>query len=284
MKAALPPSQQRRLQAHFGFTGLPFRKNVVATKMFDSESQRELRHGLLLWLELRGLGLLTGPSGAGKSISLRRFVHDLPSDRYKVHRIGQIPTTPTGFMRGLTRRLGLRPRAHLSDMFDEVQQAFTRHEDEHGTHPVLLFDDSEGMRVSTLDLVRRLTACDLDSTDHVSILLAGTEELIRTLQAPSLLPLRSRFCYAHSLRTFGLDDARNYVRFHLRTSGGNDNVFNDVAVKALFHASQGVPRQINQLALQALVDAVVHGVDQVDGAMMRRVLKAHPLYATGRGS
>ena len=49
MTPSLPPSQQKRLQAHFGFTGLPFRKNVVATKMFDSESQRELRNGLLLW-------------------------------------------------------------------------------------------------------------------------------------------------------------------------------------------------------------------------------------------
>jgi len=167
-------------------------------------------------------------------------------------------------------------------MFDEVQSALSRHEDDHGTHPVLLFDDSEGMRVSTLDLVRRLTANELDGAEHVSILLAGTEELMRTLQAPSLLPLRSRFGYAHSLRTFGLDDARNYIRFHLRASGGRDTVFNDAAIRELFQASQGVPRQINQLALQALVDAVVQGVDEVDGVMMRRVLKAHPLYTTAR--
>ncbi len=40
---------------------------------------------------------------------------------------------------------------------------------------------------------------------------------------------------------------------------------------------------MNQLALQALIDAVVHGVDQVDQRRMRRVLQAHPLYATARG-
>ena len=58
-------SQQKRLRAHFGFTGLPFRKNVTARTMFDSSSQRDLRHGLLLWLELDGLGLVTGRPAVG---------------------------------------------------------------------------------------------------------------------------------------------------------------------------------------------------------------------------
>lgn len=280
----LPVPQQKRLRAHFGFTGVPFRKNVSAAKMFDSESQRDLRHGLVLWLELGGLALITGPSGVGKSISLRRFVAELPTDRYAVHRIGQIPTTPNGFMRALTRRLGLRPRLHVADMFDDVQQALSRHQDEQGTHPVLLFDDAEGMRSATLDLVRRLTAHELDSAERVSILLAGTEDLLRVLREPILTPLRTRFAYAHSLRAFGLEDARNYVRFHLSAAGSNEQLFSDGAVQALFQASQGVPRQINQLALQALVEAVVRGLDQIDSRLMKRVLQAHPLYAAQRAS
>lgn len=280
----LPVPQQKRLRAHFGLSGVPFRKNVAAAQMFDSESQRDLRHGLVLWLELRGLALVTGPSGVGKSISLRRFVEELPADRYAVHRIGQIPTTPTGFLRALSRHLGLRPRLHLADMFDDIQQALARHEDEHGTHPVLLFDDAEGMRAATLDLVRRLTAQDLDSAERVSILLAGTEDLLRVLREPSLAPLRSRFAYAHSLRAFGLDDARNYVRFHVAHAGGNERLFTEGAMTSLFQASQGVPRQINQLALQALVEAVVRGLDQIEAPLMKRVLQAHPLYENPRSA
>jgi len=278
----LPLPQQRRLRAHFGFTGLPFRKGVMAHKMFDSQSQRELRHGLQLWLELRGLGLLTGASGVGKSISLRRLVAELPTDRYVVHRIGQIPTTPSGFLRALGRHLGQRQRLHLADMFEDIRSALARHEDEHGVHPVLILDDAEGMRPETLDLVRRLTAHDLDGSEHVSILLAGTEQLLDTLRDPRLVPLRTRFSYAHQLRPFGMEDARNYIRFHVTASGGTEKLFTDTAVSALFNASQGVPRQLNQLALQALVDAVVQGRDAVDGPMMKRMLQAHPLYAARR--
>ncbi len=57
----------------------------------------------------------------------------------------------------------------------------------------------------------------------------------------------------------------------------------DGAITALFTASQGVPRQLNQLALQALIHAVVHGRDTVDTALMKRVIQAHPLYTHTRG-
>ncbi|MFT7521213.1 MAG: general secretion pathway protein A, partial [Kiritimatiellia bacterium] len=172
--------------------------------MFDSQSQRELRHGLHLWLEIRGMGLVTGASGVGKSICIRRMIADLPAERYTVHRFGQIPTTPSGFLRALGRRLGLRARLHLADMFEDIREALGRHEDEHGTHPVLIMDDAEGMRATTLDLVRRLTAHDLDGTEPVSILLVGTERLLDTLRDPILLPLRTRIGYAYQLRAFGM--------------------------------------------------------------------------------
>lgn len=276
----IPAPKQARLRAHFGFTGLPFRKNVAADHMFDSAAQRDLLHGLHLWLELRGLALVTGQSGAGKSITLRRFVRDLPNDRVAVFHFGQIPTTPTGFLRALCRRLGLRTRLHAVDMFDDARAALDGWTERHGTHPVLVLDDAEGMASATLDLVRRLTAADLDAHDHFSVLLVATERILRTLKEPALEPLRTRFAFVSALRPFNLEDTRNYVRFHLQAAGVRDDIISDAAVNALFQASQGVPRVINQLALQALIHAVVHGRDLVDGDTLKRVLHAHPLYGS----
>lgn len=270
---------QKRLRAHFAFTGMPFRKNVAAHKMFDSSSQRELLQGLGLWLEVRGLALVAGPSGSGKSIAVRRFLRDLPTDRYTVFHFGQIPTKPSGFLRALCRRLGLRTRAYAVDMFDDVRDCLASWTERHGTHPVVVMDDAEGMAVSTLDLLRRMTAIDLDAEDRFSVLLASTERLLRTLREPVLEPLRTRFSYVHALRAFHIEDTRNYVRFHLRHAGVAEDLFTDEAVTTVFNASKGVPRAVNQLALQALIHAAVVGVDGVDGHLMNHVLHAHPLYA-----
>ena len=90
------------------------------------------------------------------------------------------------------------------------------------------------------------------------------------MATPSLEPLRSRFSYVQGLRPFGLEDTRNYVRFHLDRAETPPKLFSDPAIRQLFNASAGRPRSINQLAVQALIQAAVHGRDEIDG---RRPMK-----------
>jgi type II secretory pathway predicted ATPase ExeA len=276
----VPHQHKRRLQAHLGVTRLPFRKNVAATQMFDAFSQRELHQGMLMWLEVKGLALATGPSGVGKSIALRRFVHELEDSRFRVLQFSSIPTTPTGFLRSLSRLLGLGMQLHAADMFDAAQKHLYHYADENGVHPLLVIDDAEGLRVETLDLLRRLSACELDAEDRFSILLAATEDILPVLRNPMLESLRSRIAYVQTLRPFSLEDTRNYVRFHLQNAGADDKLFSDDAVRRLFQASQGKPRRINQLALQVLIQAAVQGRDSIDGEFVAAQVAAHPLYQT----
>ena len=257
---------------------MPFRKNVKAHKMFDSRSQRELGQALGLWTEIKGLALVTGPTGVGKSITLRRFVLGLDESRFKVWRFHQVPTTPNGFLRSLSRLLGLPMRRHLADLFDQARDHLSAYAENHGPHPVLLLDDAEGMRPEALDLMRRLTAGDLDAEDAFSVLMVGTEDLLRVLQHPVLASLRSRFGYAQQLRPFNLEDTLNYIRFHLEGAGADPSVFTDEAARELFQASQGTPRAINQLALQGLIQAVVEGRDELDGRFVHGLIASHPLY------
>lgn len=276
----VPHQHKRRLQAHFGLTRLPFRKNVAANQMFDSLSQRELHQGMLMWIEIKGLALATGPSGVGKSIALRRLVHDLDDSRFRIFQFSSLPTTPTGFLRSLSRLLGLSMRLHAADMFDAAQKYLFHYADENGVHPLIVIDDAEGLRVETLDVLRRLSAYELDAEDRFSILLAATEEILPVLRYPMLESLRSRIAYVQTLRPFSLEDTRNYVRFHLEGAGAEAKLFSDEAVRRLFLASQGKPRRINQLALQAMIQAAVQGRDSIDGEFIAAQVAAHPLYQT----
>ena len=58
--------QRMRLKSYFGFSRIPFTKQMWATKMFDASAQRELIDSLHLWLETRGIAVLYGPPGVGK--------------------------------------------------------------------------------------------------------------------------------------------------------------------------------------------------------------------------
>jgi type II secretory pathway predicted ATPase ExeA len=275
--------EKRRLRSHFGFSKVPFTKHMWASQMFDSQSQRELLHGLQMWTEIKGLTLITGPPGVGKSITLRRFVQGLDEARHRVVDFSYLPTTVTGFLRSLCRKLDLPMRQYTADLFDQAQRYLVSHEQEHGSHPIILVDDAEGLPVPVVDLLRRLTAYDLDSQDLFSVVLSGSDEMLRVLAHPSLEPLRSRLSYAQALRPFGLEDTRNYVRFHLERADMDLKLFSDPAVKRLFHASKGRPRNINQLATQGLIQSAVLGRDQVDGDFMAAIITAHPLYQSPAG-
>jgi type II secretory pathway predicted ATPase ExeA len=274
----LPDADRRRLRSHFGFSRIPFIKAMRSALMFDSLGQRELLAGLRMYNELKGIALVTGESGVGKSITLRRFVQDLDEARYTVVDFTYLPTTVTGFLRSLNRKLGLPMRLHGADLFDQAQSLLVTHESEKGTHPVVLVDDAEGLTVPVIDALRRLTAWQMDQEDHFSLLISGTDDLLRTLHHPDLASLRSRVVYAQQLRAFTLEDTRNYVTFHLERADAEAKLFSDDANKRIFQASQGRPRAINQIATQALIQAAIHGRDTIDGRFMSELIGSHPLY------
>jgi len=275
--------QKQRLRAHFAFTKIPFHKAMWAKQMYDSAAQRELRQALEMWTDLHGVVVVVGPSGVGKSITLRRFVGDLDESRFHVIRFTYLPSTTVGFLRSLTRALGLPMRLHGTDLFDAAQQHLVTYAQENGPHPMLVVDDAEGLSVPVLDLLRRLTAWDLDAEEHFSLLISGTEAMLRTLRHESLAPLRSRVAYTHGLRPFSLDDTRNYVRFHLERAEGDGKLFSDEAIKKLFQASGGKPRYINQLAIQSLIQAAVMGREKITGTFMSEQINNHPFYQQAVG-
>lgn len=275
----IPELQKRRLLAHFGLTKLPFRKNVHAADMFQSRAQQSLLHGLALFLEIKGLALVTGQSGVGKSITLRRFLLGLDESRFRPIHLPIAPTTAIGFLRSLNRALGLPMRAHAADLYTQAQQHLIA--DQEGPHTLLVLDDAEGCRPEWLDLLRRLTAYALDGEDRFSILVSGTEQLLTTFRGPGLEPLRSRVAFAQALRPMQVDDTHAYVAWHLERAEAPKNLFSDESVRILFQASSGRPRRVNQLALQALIAAAVHGRDKIDARFLNETLAEHPLFENG---
>lgn len=108
--------------------------------------------------------------------------------RFTVIDFTYLPSTVTGFLRSLNRKQGLPMRLHGTDLFDQTQGLLVTHESEKGTHPIVLIDDAEGLTVPVVDALRRLTAWQMDEEDHFSLVISGTDDLIRTLHSPRSAP------------------------------------------------------------------------------------------------
>ena len=175
-------------------------------------------------------------------------------------------------------------RQHTGDLFDQAHAHLTANGPDRGPHPVLILDDAEAMSPELFDVLRRLTNYALDSEDRFSVLITGTDAVLRTLKDPALEPFNTRLGFVHTLRGFNLEHTRNYVLFQLRHAGASDQLFAEGAIKKLFQASGGTPRRINQLALHVLIQGAVLGVTTITTEFITQQLTHHPLYDPATGS
>jgi general secretion pathway protein A len=263
-------AERTHLTSYFGFSKVPFTKYMWSKKMFDASSQRELIDGLHFWLETKGVALLCGPPGAGKSITLRRFKEELDDRRYDLFYLFNLRITPIGLLRSLCRTLALPLLYHQTDLFDSISVFLDQYEQRTGKHPIIIFDDGDGLSDRLIELLRSLGNFAMDSEDRFSFILSGSQKLASRLKQPQNEAFRQRIVFSHNLRAFTIDDARNYVRFHLERCEGPKELFTEAAIQLIFHVAKGLPRVINQVALQAIIRGAIRKVDKIDESFLKQ--------------
>ena len=63
----------------------------------------------------------------------------------------------------------------------------------------------------------------------------------------------------------GVEDTRRYLAHRVAVAGGARPLFTETAVARLHAAAAGIPRVLNQLATQALLEGMARGARQVSG-------------------
>ena len=104
-----------------------------------------------------------------------------------------------------------------------------------------------------LDDLRMLTNAELDSRSPASVILIGQPTLRRRLAQGTMAALDQRISLRVHIDGMDLAETLAYVRHHLALAGRSDPLISDDAVAVIHHASRGLPRAVNNLAIQSLV-------------------------------
>ena len=67
-------------------------------------------------------------------------------------------------------------------------------------------------------------------------------------------------------------ETKSYLTHHLKLAGRSDTLFSDDAVALIHQVSRGIPRAVNNLAVQALVAAYATGKAVVDESSTRAAI------------
>ncbi|MGH3924251.1 MAG: ExeA family protein [Pseudonocardiaceae bacterium] len=114
-------------------------------------------------------------------------------------------------------------------------------------------DEAHVLDADQLEQLRMLSNADMDSDSPLAVVLLGQPSLRRIIRRGSYAALDQRIAVRYHLDPLPPNQVGDYIRHHLAVAGRSDALFADDAVQAIAHAARGLPRQIDNLAVAALI-------------------------------
>jgi len=138
------------------------------------------------------------------------------------------------------------------------------------TELLLLVDEAQALPVTLLDELRVMTNLVHGGVPRVRLVVAGSPLLEETFAGPELESLSQRVAARCYLSAFSRDETAQFIRAQLYASGAAvDEVLRPEAWEAVFDATDGVPRLVNQLCDRAITVATAENCKRLD----RRVVQ-----------
>jgi type II secretory pathway predicted ATPase ExeA len=215
-----------------------------------------------------GTAMVMGPAGCGKSL-LCRWLSERFKSEFDVVLIsnGRL-TTRRALLQAILFELGL-PYRGLEEaelrlaLLDHLEQC-----DGKNTKGILLIvDEAHILPQRLLEEVRMITDFIRGGSPRVRLVLAGASTLEERLATPRLHAFQQRIRARFYLEAMDRNDTIGYIRHQIATCGGkSEAVFTEAALGAVFGATDGIPRLVNQTCDHALVLASAGGVKPIDAS------------------
>jgi len=137
---------------------------------------------------------------------------------------------------------------------------------------VLVMDEAHLLDDRTLEEIRLLTNSDFDRTSPLTVIMVGQLSLRSRLKQTGFEALNQRLRFRYALEGFSEEETAEYIKLRLRSANISDDLFTSDAVKSIFLAAQGIPREINNICTAVLLKMRSLGADKADGKIVRQVL------------
>jgi type II secretory pathway predicted ATPase ExeA len=256
--------------SHFGLARKPFSKTPDPAFLYPSRQHAEALARLSHAVEERELAVLTGEVGAGKT-TLSRALVDAFAERCRFSFVVNPALPPAQLLSAIAEGFGIAGIRRKSDVYAALAERFSALDDE-GRFPVVVVDEAQLLAGrSAFDELRLLTNLSADDRPLVGLLLVGQPELRQRIRDRGGEAFAQRIGVAYHVGPLALDETAAYVAHRLAVAGRREPLFTEEAVEALHRHAQGIPRRINQLAANALLEGFVReapriGAEIVDAA------------------
>jgi len=266
-------------QAHFGLQELPFGLTPDTSYAYTCASYQAALNTLLIAVgNGEGFIKITGEVGTGKTLLCRTFLAALDTS-YTSAYIPNPSLEPRALLLALADDLKLRPKNVQLDQY-QIIRGLT-----HvllgyaaaGRRVVLCLDEAQAIPIKTFEALRLLTNLETEKRKLLQVVLFGQPELDAKLAHESVRQLRQRITFQYELEPLQPHELEYYLDHRLRVAGWQGpRLFGPAAVRALHHASRGIPRLVNIVGHKAMLLLYGEGGQQVYARHVRAAASDTP--------
>ncbi|MEL6570598.1 MAG: AAA family ATPase [Pseudomonadota bacterium] len=268
--------------AHFGLTARPFSLVPDPDFLFWSDTHARafsmLEYGILTRAPIT---LITGEVGTGKTTLIHQLI-SAQRDDVTIGLVANAHGDRSELLRWVLLSLGqpVDHDAHYVDMYGQFQTYLVA-EYAAGRRVVLIFDEAQNLTRDVLEELRMFTNINAGKDELLQLIIVGQPELRDVVLRADLKQFAQRVAASFHLPEMEAAGVEEYITHRLTIAGRTDPIFDAGALAAIYEATRGIPRLVNQLCDLALVYAFTMDRQDVDVAIIKQVLKDGVFFGGG---
>jgi type II secretory pathway predicted ATPase ExeA len=238
----------------FGLARKPFSKTPDPAFLYPSRQHAEALARLSHAVDERETAVLTGEVGTGKT-TLSRALIDEFAERCRFSFVVNPALAPAQLLGAIADGFGITGLRRKNETYAALAERFSAL-DEEGRFPVVVVDEAQLLAGRpAFDELRLLTNLAADDRPLVGLILIGQPELRQRVRDRGGEAFSQRVGVAYHLGPLDEAETARYVEHRLAVAGRTEPLFTGEALASLHRCARGLPRRINQLAANALLEA-----------------------------
>lgn len=261
---------------HFGLSIGPFGQAANGRFFYASRQHQRALHRIYHAIQsMQGLAVLVGEIGTGKSMIARKLLYDLPEEQYRALLLVIVHSelTHKALLCKIALQLGkidADPERHLDSILADVYERLVELRVGEKKNTVIIIDEASMLRSSEIrEGFRGLLNLEYAGSKLVTFVFIGMPELDDWLNGDPAL--RQRVACRATLEPLDAEGVAAYISHRMEVAGASGEIFDPKACAAIYELSAGIPRVINTVCDNALLEAHLCQAEVIDAAIIASV-------------